>query len=115
MLGLRFDECQTLLLAFTFENCQLDFSSFYKLKLKGTTFKNCKLHEVEFREADLTNARFDECDLTRALFENTILNGADFRSAANFSIDPELNKVKRTRFSDSGLRGLLHKYDLVIE
>lgn len=115
MLGLRFDECQTLLLAFAFENCQLDFSSFYKLKLKGTAFKNCKLQEVEFREADLTQARFDNCDLTRATFENTILQGADLRTATNFSIDPEINKLKKARFSINGLPGLLARHDLLIE
>ncbi|MCW5912885.1 MAG: pentapeptide repeat-containing protein [Cyclobacteriaceae bacterium] len=115
MLGLRFDECVTMLLSFSFENCQLDFSSFFKLKMKSTIFKNCNLREVEFREADLTNARFENCDLTRALFENTILQGADFRTASNFSIDPESNKIKKARFLGSGLPGLLDKYDIVIE
>jgi fluoroquinolone resistance protein len=75
---------------------------------------NCKLHEVEFIEADLTNARFEGCDLSRATFENTILSGTDFRSAFNFSIDPEINKMKKAKFSTAGLAGLLDKYEIAV-
>jgi len=44
MLGLRFENCNDFGLAFTFNNCKLDHSSFYKLKLKKTSFKirSCK-------------------------------------------------------------------------
>jgi uncharacterized protein YjbI with pentapeptide repeats len=104
-----------MLLSFSFDNCVLNFASFFKLKLKGSIFKNSSLHEVEFVEADLTNAHFINCDLERAVFDNTNLEGADFRSALNFSIDPEKNKLKKARFSSSGLRGLLEKYNLSIE
>lgn len=114
MLGMRFDQCQTLLLSFTFESCQLDFSSFYKLKIKGTLFKNCSLHEVEFREADLTHVCFENCDLTRSVFENTNLTGADLRSAIHFAIDPEQNTVKKMKVALGGLPGLLEKHNLLI-
>ena len=115
LLGLRFDECNPLLLSFSFQGCILNFSSFYKLKIKGTAFKDCKLEEVDFVESDLTNVRFENCDLTMASFENTTLSGADLRSARNFFIDPEKNKVKKAKFSLSGLEGLLDKYDIVVE
>lgn len=115
LLGLRFDQCASLLLAFSFEDCALNFSSFYKLRIKTIQFKGCQLHEVEFIEADLTNATFENCDLNRATFENTVLDGADFRSAFNFSIDLEINSGKKTRFSSGGLAGLLEKYNIIIE
>ena len=83
--------------------------------MKGITFKECKLEEVEFAEADLTNAHFHHCDLTRATFENTVLAGADFRTANNYSLDPEKNKIKKAKFSSAGVLGLLDKYDIVIE
>jgi fluoroquinolone resistance protein len=115
LLGVRFDQCSKLLLSFSFDHCTLNLSSFYKLKLKGAKFSNCKLHEVDFIEADLTNAVFDQCDLDRALFEETILEGADFRSAYNFAFNPDLNKLKKAKFSSSGLAGLLLKHQIIVE
>jgi fluoroquinolone resistance protein len=114
-LGLRFDDANKMLISFSCENCTLNLSSFYKMKLKGLQLKDCKLHEVDFIEADLTNASFHNCDLDRALFENTVLEGADFRTAYNFAIDPEINKMKKARFSSQSLGGLLTKYNLMIE
>ena len=31
------------------------------------------------------------------------------------SIDPETNRIKKAKFSISGVLGLLHKYDIEIE
>jgi hypothetical protein len=33
----------------------------------------------------------------------------------NYSIDPDLNKIKKARFSTQGIAGLLDKYDIEIE
>jgi fluoroquinolone resistance protein len=115
MLGLRFDQCNSLLLSFSFESCTLNFSSFYKLKLKNLIVKGSTLQEVEFIETDLTNAKFIDCDLTRAVFEKSDLGGADFRTARNFYIDPELNNLKKARFSVHNVSGLLDKYKIEIE
>ena len=52
LIGLRFDACQSTLLAFDFVDCIMDYSSFYNLKLPNTSFKNCQLHEVDFSEAN---------------------------------------------------------------
>jgi len=93
----------------------LNFASFLKLKLKGMIFKDSSMQDVEFAEADLTNVSFLNCDLHRANFEHTILEGADLRSAYNFSIDPEVNKIKKARFAQDNLSGLLHKYNLRID
>ena len=115
MLGLRFDLCNDFLLSFRFKGCMLNLSSFYGLGLKGTIFENCKLHEVDFVETDLTASTFDGCDLQRAIFDHSILEKADFRAAYNFNIDPERNKLKKTKFSRDGVVGLLGKYDIVVD
>ena len=99
---------------FNFENCQLNHSSFNALKLKKTLFTGSQLREVDFAACDLTEAVFDECDLLNATFARTLLEKADFRTARNFSIDPELNRIKKAKFSITGLGGLLAKYDIVI-
>ena len=114
-IGLRFDECNKMLLSFSFDHCVLNFCSFYKMKLKGTKFKDCELKEADFTEADLTNVNFQNCDFTRAMFDNTILEGSDFRTAYNFIIDPERNRMKKAKFSAAGVTGLLHKYNIVID
>lgn len=115
LLGLRFDTCADFNLSFSFDNCMLDHSSFYKTKIKKTIFKNSQLREAEFTECDLTGAVFENCDLTRATFYNSILEKTDFRTSYNYSIDPEKNRLKKAKFSLQGISGLLDKYGIEIE
>lgn len=115
MLGLQFDTCNEFGFAVYFENCNLNNSNFYKTKLKATVFKNVVLQEVDFTESDLAAAVFEDCDLLGATFENTNLEKADFRTSFNFAIDPELNRIKKAKFSQNGLAGLLGRYDIDIE
>jgi hypothetical protein len=49
-----------------------------------------------------------------SIFENTLLEKADLRTAFNYSIDPEMNRVKKAKFSIAGVTGLLDKYDIEI-
>lgn len=115
MLGLRFDTCHEFGLSFSFEGCQLGQSSFFKTKIKKTIFKNTQMRETDFAEADLTEASFENCDLAQAIFDHTILEKADFRTAYNFTIDPEINRVKKAKFSRTGIAGLLDKYEIEID
>ena len=115
MIGLHFDHCNEFGLAFSFDTCQLNHSSFYKMKIKKTIFRHAQLLETDFAEADLTSVVFDDCNLSQAVFDRTILEKADFRTAYNYSIDLENNQIKKAKFSASGIRGLLDKYDIEIE
>lgn len=114
MLGLHFQDCNDFLFEVKFENCVLNLSSFYKLKMKKVPFVNCSLQEVDFSECDLTSAIFDSCDLAGAIFDHTILEKVDFRTAFHYSLDPEKNKLKKAKFSAAGIEGLLVKYDIEI-
>ncbi|MEO1448751.1 MAG: pentapeptide repeat-containing protein [Bacteroidota bacterium] len=114
MVGLAFHNCHEFLFQVGFTDCNLHLSSFVERMLKHTRFKGCDLREVDFSQANLTKAIFDGCDLKDAIFERTNLVEADFRTARRFSIDPEMNPVKKARFSQDGLAGLLHKYQLRI-
>ncbi len=73
------------------------------------------MQEVDFTESDLSGSSLDNCDLSGALFENTNLEKTDFRSAFNYTINPETNRLKKARFSLQGIAGLLEKYGIVIE
>lgn len=115
MLGQQFQDADTFGFSVYFEHCVLNHSSFYKLNLKKMIFKKSKLHEVDFTEADLTGAVFQDCDLAAAVFDHTILEKVDFRTSCNYSIDPELNKIKKAKFSLQEVAGLLHKYDIEID
>ncbi len=115
MLGLRFDTCNPFALSFSFDGCQLGHSSFYKTKIQKTVFRNSQLAETDFAEADLSSAVFDNCNLKHATFDRTILVKADFRTASDYSIDPENNRIKKAKFSILGVSGLLDKYDIHIQ
>jgi uncharacterized protein YjbI with pentapeptide repeats len=115
MWGLRFEHCSKFGQSFRFDRCSLNHSSFYQGRLKGTTFKDTQLHEVDFTECDLTQAVFDTSSLHLSRFDRTILEKADLRSAVDYSIDPESNRIKKAKFALLGLGGLLEKYDIVID
>ncbi len=115
MLGLRFDNCHKFALSFTFDNCSLNHSSFFQTKIKRTVFRNCLLQETDFIECDISHAIFDNCDFLKASFDRTNLEHADFRTAYNYSINPETNRIRKAKFSLYGVSGLLDKYDIVIE
>lgn len=115
MLGVDFTRCNKFMFSFTFTDCVLDYCTFYGTKLKKTTFTNCSLKEADFTETDLSASVFDRCDLWNAKFSNTILEKTDFRTALNFTIEPEFNKMKRARFTHAGLEGLLTKYNLDVQ
>ena len=115
MIGLRFELCNSFGLAVLFEMCNLSYSSFYGTKLKKTIFRHVVLHEADLTEADLTEAVLEHSDLRDAKFENTNLAKADLRTSKNYSIDPEINHIKKARFGLSGIAGLLEKYDIDID
>jgi uncharacterized protein YjbI with pentapeptide repeats len=93
----------------------LRHSSFYRASLPGTVFAHVQLVDTDFTGSDLTSCLFDHCDLTGARFEQTILEKANLRTAYGYTINPNVNRIKKARFSTSGLAGLLQPYDIVIE
>jgi fluoroquinolone resistance protein len=115
LFGVQFNECNTFLFSTGFESCILKWSVFTKLRLKKIIFSNCDLQEADFTETDLSGSAFKNCDLIRTVFYSTNLEHADFTSAYNYSFDPERNRIKKARFSQSGVIGLLDKYNIEIE
>lgn len=112
--GVNFSMVDSLLFSAEFKDCILNYSKFYTLKIKGTVFTDCSLTAVDFMSTDMTGAMFDNCDLHKAVFIDTIANGADFTTSYNYTIDPERNKLRRARFSQDGLKGLLEKYEIIV-
>ena len=115
LMGIDFSTCNDFMFAVSFTHCVLDYSSFYQKKMKKTVFKDCSLKQTDFTETDLTQALFADCNLEQAVFLRSILEKADFRSAQLYSFDPEQNRIRKARFSTSGIAGLLAKYNIDIE
>jgi uncharacterized protein YjbI with pentapeptide repeats len=115
MMGIDFSKCNAFLFSVSFENCHLDYCSFFQLKMKKTSFLNCSIRDVDFAETDLSMSLFNNCDLLNTSFMRSILEKTDFRTATNYSFDPEQNKIKKAKFSLPGVIGLLSKYPIDIE
>jgi fluoroquinolone resistance protein len=115
LLGINFSECEDFLFSVRFENCILDYASFMKKKMPKTKFIHTSLKQVVFSNANLSHSVFDHCDLADAIFNGVDLKEADFRTANNYVIDPELNSLKKAKFSLHGISGLLTKYGIRIE
>lgn len=115
LIGINFYQMLDFGFSLHFENCLLDYASFDHKKMNISSFRNCRLHGANFSNADLSKSNMTECNLADAIFSGTNLSGMDFTSNQNFSIDPELNLIKKTKFSANSLSGLLTKFDIIIE
>ncbi|WP_420146717.1 pentapeptide repeat-containing protein [Spirosoma sp.] len=109
-----FSHCNAFGFHADFEECQLDYTIFLNRKLRKAHFIDCSIKEAQFLKCDLTGTVFKNCNLELAKFEDANLTQVDFATSYNLEIDPEMNKLKKARFSLHSLPGLLTKYDLVI-
>ena len=115
LMGFDFSLCSDFLFQVDFDNCQLDYALFTKKKMKKTRFANSSLVQNDFSECILTEAIFESCTLTDSTFFRTNLEKADFRTAVGYAFDPNENRIKKAKFSSSGLAGLLSKYNILVE
>lgn len=114
IIGVDFSKCSKYSFSVEFENCTLNYSSFYKNDLRKTHFEKCIMHEMSFTETNLTEAKFQDCDLYKTNFDRVNLEKADLTTAINYTINPEINHLKRTKFSMSGVAGLLSHLDIIL-
>ncbi|MCB0762982.1 MAG: pentapeptide repeat-containing protein [Flavobacteriales bacterium] len=114
LMGLRWDECHNFLLRFTFDECLLNFSSFYAMDIKGTEFAKCSMVEVDFTDADCESCSFQGANMAGAMFDHTNLQKANFREAINYRIHPTDNNIRGAQFSTDGVSGLLEAFQIQI-
>lgn len=104
-----------LFLSVHFDNCLLNYATFFGLTLRRGRFVGCIARDVDFREADLTEAICMATDFTGSKFHYTNLTKADFRHATAYTINPATNTVTRARFSLPEAVSLLSGFDIIIE
>lgn len=113
--ALNFGHCSSFGFHVDFQECQLDYASFLSRNLKKTRFVDCSLKEARFMHCDLSGALFRNCNLELTLFAGNTLTQVDFSTSYNLTLDPDGNKLKKTKFSLHSLPGLLTKYDIVVD
>ncbi len=114
LLGIHWFTCDKFMFAVWFKSCALSNASFYNFNIKKTFFENCDLKEADFSGADMTECKLKSCDLSNAMFGNTNLSKADLSTSFNFSINPNLNKLKGAQFSRDNINGLLDVFQIKI-
>ncbi len=114
LTGINFSECEDIFFTVKLEQSILDYASFADRKMPKTHFINSSLKGVIFTGANLEKALFENTDMAGAVFNNTNLKEANLVTAYNYSIDPELNNLKKASFSLHGISGLLDKYGINI-
>lgn len=104
-----------LFLSVHFDDCLLNYATFFGLTLRRGRFTGCIAREVDFREADLTETVCTKSDFTGSKFHHTNLTKADFRHASGYAINPATNTLTKARFSLPEAISLLNGFDIVIE
>lgn len=114
ILGVNWTDANSPL-SMKFNSCVISHSVFTKLSLRKINIVNCYARDVDFAEADLTQANFKQTDLLNARFLNTNLTHADFTEAKCYSVNPNLNKLKKTKFSLPEAISLLSSFDIILQ
>jgi len=114
LIGVHFEFANPFLIKMEFEECNLNYSSFFKLKIPKTKFIKSSIQEVDFTEANLKESIFDYCDLSMSKFENSNLEKVDFYTSFGYTLNPLINNIKKARFSKNEIVGLLSDFNIVI-
>ncbi len=114
MKEVNFSMCDKLIFDIAFDDCILDFSKFYALKIKDTVFRNCSLIAVDFMGADITAAVFDHCDLYRSEFDKAIALKTNFKTSYHYTINPQKTRIQKAIFSLKEVKGLLFQHEIIV-
>lgn len=115
LAGLNFSQISKILLSVKFLDSNLAFCNFPDLNLSDTKFVNCQLNGCDFLDTNLKNALFENTSLPGTQFDHCDLSGADFRSARDFVINLEGNKLDKAIFSLQGALTFLETLNIIIE
>jgi len=115
IMWLKFVDINNFLSNFHFNDCNIILSLFYWINLKNTEFNDCEIKESDFSNCNLENVNFNYCNLEKSIFVNCDLKNTNFIWSYNFSIDPTINKLNKTKFSRENCIGLLANLDIIID
>lgn len=105
---------KSLLASIGFFDCSVSYSTFICLSLRGINVTRCVAREVDFSKAYLTLDNCTFTDFSKSRFLHTNLTEADFTGATHYSINANLNVLKRTKFSLPEAMSLLSSSDIIL-
>jgi fluoroquinolone resistance protein len=79
--------------------------------IKNMLHDDKTFEDISYAGQTVTGAEYNGCTFKKCDFSNS---NANFITAYNYDIDPEINLVKKASFSAQGIHGLLSKYQLKI-
>lgn len=115
MLGINWTDSGKSFFSINFEKCLISDSIYTGLSLKEIRITDCLAKRVDFEGTDLTGADCRSTDFEEANFHRTNLTRADLTNAKNYSIDPSVNILRKTRFSMPEAISLLSNLDIIID
>jgi uncharacterized protein YjbI with pentapeptide repeats len=89
-------------------------TSFYAMNLEHIQLNHCDLKGSDFTGITAINASFPGCNFTDVTFDESDLSGADFTTSTDYRINPLKNRIKKAKFSVSGLYGLVSDFDIEV-
>ena len=91
------------------KNCAFRYNDFSGMALNGFDWTGAELQQCTFDDTRLAGASFYGVRLGRTRFTRCDLQKADLRTAEEYAIDLETNKLKGARFSFPDVVRLLEK------
>jgi uncharacterized protein YjbI with pentapeptide repeats len=82
-----------------FEGCLLDSCTFSGNTLSGTHFTETTLRNTDFTNCIMKNTSFGGTRFQSSVLLGCMLEGADFRTASGYAIDPSANKLHGAHFT----------------
>ncbi|MBN9297610.1 MAG: pentapeptide repeat-containing protein [Filimonas sp.] len=101
--------------AIDFTQSNINYGNFVGKQLKKVKFINCSIAEADFSDCNLSQAVFTGSDLTNARFIQSDLTQANFIDATNYTIDVNINKIKKAKFKLPEALSLLYSLDIIVE
>ena len=73
---------------------------------------SCQISYCDFENNNLTYSNFEGTEFKNTFFKNSDLSFASFKNATNYNINPNINIIKKAKFSLPEALSLLDVYDV---
>lgn len=114
MLGCSFAGLNAFSGGLQFIGCNLNYSNYSQIRMKGMHFSECQMMEASFADAEVKNSTFAACNLERTDFDGADITQCDFATSYNYTVNPTRTKLRKARFSKDQLEGLVAHLGIVV-
>jgi len=115
IMWVKFSELNEYISEMNFLECNLSMCCFYWMKIRNTNFMDSEVIDCNFTRTNLSDSNLSNSNFDKTIFSETNLKNVDFRWSNNFAIDPNINKIEKTKFSPETVGLLLRNLDIIID